>query len=116
MTGAAKKELRYNWRNTWRLPPPDIEQYRTAAKDRFAWFADAPPAMAGIAVPDVIGDRSLISIDVWAMRQSDNMALQTRVTTGYVERILREGGGSFTNLIKLNTPYTASKNKASFQQ
>lgn len=58
--------------NTWRLPPADAEQYRTAAEDRFAFFATARPAVTGITVPDVAGDNLLITIDVWAMRSLDN--------------------------------------------
>jgi enamine deaminase RidA (YjgF/YER057c/UK114 family) len=61
--------------NTWRLPPPDVGQYNAAAKDRFAYFAAASPAVTGITVPDVVGDGVLIGIDVWAMRQLDNSRL-----------------------------------------
>ena len=58
--------------NTWRLPPPDPGQYRAAARDRFAYFADAAPALTGITIPDVSGDKALITIDIWAMRKPGN--------------------------------------------
>ena len=61
--------------NTWRLPPPDVEQYRAAAKDRFSYFGEARPAVTGITVPDVAGDSLLITIDAWAMRNPDNSLL-----------------------------------------
>jgi len=64
--------------NTWRQLPPSIEQYRNAAKDRFEYFADASPALTGITIPDVANDGVLITIDVWAMRASDNTRMQTQ--------------------------------------